>query len=109
MWTLLAHISGPCGGVVAVIMALGSSLGWPILRFYPYLWRYLEFRMRAQHGLIPEEERRACTVKHRQPRGTVRDRDSLPRPAGVMADRGGLAFQGPSDRGRPDPTARWPP
>ena len=75
MWTLPAHISSPCGGVVAVIMALGV-FGWPILR-YPYLWRYLEFRMRTRHGLIPGDERRACTVKHRQPYGAVRDRDVL--------------------------------
>ena len=75
MWTLPTHIAGPCGGFIAVIVALGV-FGWPIFR-YPYLWRYLEFRMWARHGLIPGEERRACTVKHCQPRGTVRDSDSL--------------------------------
>jgi hypothetical protein len=60
MWIVLSHLSGSILGVTTVIAVVVGSAG-TVFR-YPYMWRYLEARMRARHSQESVQQQRAETA-----------------------------------------------
>jgi hypothetical protein len=78
MWTVLAHPSGPLLGVTAVLAVLGTSAR-PIFR-YPFMWRYLEIRLRTQQSCGTPQSANPGQKTDRQASTTARE--SPPDPPG---------------------------